>query len=40
MGIFLVVLVGVVTVLCYGMLNNCLRAMSKVKRENKDDVRK
>ena len=35
MGIFIVILIGVVTILCYGLLNNCLHAMSKVKKENK-----
>jgi len=40
MGIFIVALVGVVTVLCYGMLNNCLHIMSKVEKGDKNDVRK
>jgi hypothetical protein len=40
MGFFVLVMIGVVTVLCYGLLNNCLNLMSKVKKENKNDVRK
>ena len=40
MELFIVVLIGTVTVLCYGLLNNCLNLMSKIKKENKNDVRK
>tara|TARA_Y100000310_G_scaffold153804_1_gene153335 strand:+ start:13218 stop:13331 length:114 start_codon:yes stop_codon:yes gene_type:complete len=37
MEIFIVVLVGVVTLLCYGMLNNCLKVMNNVKKKEKDE---
>jgi len=40
MGIFIVILIGVVTISCYGLLNNCLYTMSKVKKDKKNDIRK